>query len=462
MIIIIPILFFVISFTAFGKEFYIEKIEFQGCENKQLKEIKHYLKDQTKIQDIIKTLSNQTKFDKIKFIIKNKKLTVNVVEKPIIKNIDIHGDSATAVKLLLEKNMMIPGQKLDIVKLNFFKKQLKFVCKNAGIVHSNLIIKLYLNKKTNAVNIKVNFIQNGPIKIKDIFINGNNYYSTKRVKSILEFEKMSWLEQMLTDYSYYERFFDENMMILKMFYLNHGFLDFNIRSVKFFFDKNKKNTYILLDVHEGDKYKVGHITLKFKKKCDPKFGINLQNFISSQIKQYDTYSAEIESTLQNELTTYFHNNGFLKTKITHQATYIGKGLVNITYNCKNTTRSKIKDFKIKKNNIVSTRTLKKLVKQMEYNVGSKKNFDKIIEDFVKHALIKSAIIKFEEPKKTKKFANVIIEFEELKSSKLTAGLSYSKEFGLGINLASDMLNFLDLGYNLNTKLHKDNFALDKN
>ncbi|HFL8819512.1 MAG TPA: outer membrane protein assembly factor BamA [Candidatus Azoamicus sp. OHIO2] len=461
MIFIIPILFFLTSFTIQGKDFQIKKITVLGLKNYSQTTIIHRL-DNTDIRNINNVISELTLlniFEKINIYIKKNNLIINLKEKPRISTIKIHSKNKNIIDQLLTDYEILPSMLFDHGNLELFRYNLDTYCDLRGLHNFNLQIKLIKNKTENTVRIKINFSKNAPIKIKHFFIYGNKNYSLAHLTSILTLRKTSWTSWIYKSNVYSHFRLNKELKKLKDFYLDHGYPDFYIKSSKVFLNKNKKFAYLLIDIHEGIKYTISHVLLENKKTY--KFEEEVNELIAEHIKPGDVFSNKKATLLQQRLNNYFQYKGFLDIEITYILDRIGTGSANITYQYTKTPRTIINKIYFYDNDKISDMTLRKIITQMEKSIALTYKFEMARNSLTKNGYAKKFKFKLDKKKKPLK-KNILVHIEEKSGAKFIAGCSYSRANGIGLHVDADLLNFLGFGYDLLCKFNKNRKLSDFN
>lgn len=449
---IIFIIFFFTSFSIFGKEFYIKKIEFHGLKNHSSEAlINNIMNNRVKNNsDLLHFLAQLKIFDKIKIKINKNILNITVKEKPQINTIKYYGEDKDIVSDLLNRNNIIKGNLLEIGYLELFKCNLEDFLKLKQFTHFNLKIHLKKNKRNN-INIIINLVKIAPLKIKNINFHGNKNFSAKKLLCAMELgskQLFTWIY----DFKIYSKsILDKDIQKIKDFYMNNGFMDFYIRDVKIYINKQLKS-YILINVHEGPKYKIKNII--YQNEIDESKIDKINNFKNKFFKKNNTFSKKKLVKLQQKLTNFFKYKGFVNTKISYTTKYIGKGYLDIIYKYNKTKRLPIDNITFKGNYTISDVALRKYIYQFENNIAGNFNTGLIKKNITKAGYAKK--ITFDVKKNDKKplETNILIKLKEKQKNKFITGLSYNRLHGIALNINTEIANFFGTGYDLVCKFHR--------
>ncbi|MGH7990551.1 MAG: outer membrane protein assembly factor BamA, partial [Limisphaerales bacterium] len=187
-------------------------------------------------------------------------LTFIVQARPRISEIKIEGNKKLSKSKLRKKITVKAGQPLDEEKLFTDVQEMKKLYEKYG--YPDTQIKYVVDIDENAGRGSVTFqIKESPkIKISNIEFAGASAFTQKELRRQIK-TKRHWMWSWLTGNGVFKQDqFDDDKDALTQFYRSHGYLDFEIKDVKFEHPAAGKMV-IVFDVFEGKQYKVG--TVKF-------------------------------------------------------------------------------------------------------------------------------------------------------------------------------------------------------
>jgi outer membrane protein insertion porin family len=235
-------------------------------------------------------------------------LLVSVSEKPVIASIEFKGNDILQTDKLREGIRQVnlyEGAVFDKQVLSTLEKDLSKSYTSMG--RYNVTVQAEFKPlERNRVAIIVNIDEGTLTRISDITINGNTKFSDDDLLGIMELKKtniLSWWEK---DDRYSRSSLTADIEKIKSFYLDRGYLNFEILSTNVSISPNKKRLQISIDISEGEKYKFSKIS------------------ISGELDEFDVDELKKQVVAkENEL--------FSSRKVTETTTELGNYLGNFGY-----------------------------------------------------------------------------------------------------------------------------------
>ena len=210
----------------------------------------------------IKELYKQNYFKDIKVTEDNGVLTVTVVEKPVIANIDIAGIGENDQKTVKETLGIKKGEIYDEEKIKIAKLRIEKYYETKG--YFNTVVETStkeLNKNSFALDIIIN--RGEKIVIKKVKLCGAKKFDYSDIRSTIankQEEYLSWMwgfddgEVRLSDLQY-------DSLRIKDYYLRHGYLDVRVSNpfLKAYMDSYSAD--LTYNISEGEQYNVNKIDI---------------------------------------------------------------------------------------------------------------------------------------------------------------------------------------------------------
>ncbi len=188
--------------------------------------------------------------------------------------------------VLVKERPSIASIQVNGVK-DFPKDQLKDNMKYAGLAEARIFDKGALEKATqdlkrqyvargkygvtintrvtelerNRVSIVFDVVEGEVSKIKQINIVGNKIYPEADLLDLMKLSTPDWMSWFSKNDQYSKQKLSADMEALRSFYMDNGYLEFNINSTQISITPDKKDIYITINVTEGDKYTVSKVEL---------------------------------------------------------------------------------------------------------------------------------------------------------------------------------------------------------
>ena len=184
-------------------------------------------------------------------------VTVIVEEKPVVKEIIFEGNEKMRDRRLKKVIGTKEGDMLKFSKLSEDILEIKSFYERSGFQRVNVKYELEKDEELNQVTIRILVDEKARIRIKRVFIEGNEAIKTKKIKELMD-TRPAWF--------FRRGYFDEEMLEndlakIKMHYQDKGFLDISI-TPKFDYEEEKGLMYITLQIDEGEEYYVRKIIIR--------------------------------------------------------------------------------------------------------------------------------------------------------------------------------------------------------
>ena len=202
-------------------------------------------------------------FKDVKLKVDHGVLIVQVKERPSIASIEVNG-----------------------VK-DFPKDQLKQAMKYAGLAEARIFDRGALDKATqelkrqyvargkyavkvtttvtelerNRVSIVFNVVEGDVAKIKKINLIGNHVYPESQLLDLMKLGTPGFFSWFSSNDQYSKQKLSADLETLRSFYMDNGYLEFNIDSTQVSISPDKKDIYITVNLTEGEKYTVAKVSV---------------------------------------------------------------------------------------------------------------------------------------------------------------------------------------------------------
>ncbi|MCX7092749.1 MAG: outer membrane protein assembly factor BamA [Methylobacter sp.] len=190
-------------------------------------------------------------------------LIVRVVERPSIAKIIFEGNkdlSKDDLTKALKKIGLAEGKVFDQQVLDKVEQELS----RQYFSHGKYGLKITTdvsNLTRNRVGIHIKISEGRVAKIKQINIVGNTVFDDKTLLRHLELSTSNLLSFYTKDDQYSKQKLQADLESLRSYYLDRGYINFNIESTQVAITPDKKDIYVTINVKEGDVYKLEKVKL---------------------------------------------------------------------------------------------------------------------------------------------------------------------------------------------------------
>lgn len=260
-----------VSSAAKGdEEFVVEDIKVKGLQRISVGTVYNYLPinvgERFSLDNVgpaIKALFKTGFFKDISLEKDGSTLVVNVVERPFIAKIVFEGNkdlSKDDLTKALKKIGLSEGNVFDRQVLDKVEQELSRQYLSHG--KYGLKIKTEVSDLTrNRVGIHIKISEGRVTKIKEINIVGNNAFDDKTLLKTFELSTSNLLSFYSKDDQYSKQKLSADLETLRSYYLDRGYINFNIESTQVAITPDKKDIYVTVNVKEGDVYKLDKVKL---------------------------------------------------------------------------------------------------------------------------------------------------------------------------------------------------------
>lgn len=261
--------FSLVSFT-WAETFRIDDIRIEGLKRVSAKQIFSALPikvnseaSPSQLQDAVRAVFKTGFFSEIDIARDGNVLIVSVVERPAINRIEVSGNSILETKPLLDGLKgagLVEGDIFKQSSLEFIERELNAQYSAIGRYATKIDMEV-IELPQNQVNIAIDIIEGNTASIKHINIVGNKDFSEDDLQFLFQIKttgRWSWISG---NDKYAQQRLSGDLERLKSFYLNQGYLEFEVTSTQVSLSPDKETVYITVNVFEGQPYTINTIAL---------------------------------------------------------------------------------------------------------------------------------------------------------------------------------------------------------
>ena len=407
------------------------------------------------IRNGIRTLFRTGNFDNIYIARDGNILVVTLEERPSISEINIEGNKAIDTESLLEglkgaglsegkvfKRSTLEGMKMELTRQ--YVSQGRY---DAGIETD------VTSLPRNRVGVNINIDEGTTASIQHINIVGNLAYSDEDLMDLFELRSTGWLSWITSDNKYAKEKLSGDLNTLESYYLDSGYIKFNIDSSQVSVTPDREAVYITVNIIEGDKYEVGEVDLSGDIVLPE---AQLTPFIL--IKSGQTFSQAAVTSTEEWLTKRLGNEGYNFAKV--------EGIPEINDEDKTVAikffidpgkRTYVNRINFEGNLRTADEVLRREMRQMEGAPASSASIEQSRVRLERLGYFKQAAIDTQEVPGSDDLINLLYSVEEQSSGSIGASMGFSQDSGilLGANIQQD--NFLGTGKKIGISLNKSDY-----
>jgi len=220
--------------------------------------------DADKLVEASRTLFKTGLFTDIQLLRESDDLVVQVMERPSIANIEIEGNKDIAAEDLLDglkSAGMAEGKVFKRVTLERLELEILRSYVSQGR-YSASVEATVVELPRNRVDIEIQIDEGEVASILHINVVGNSAYSDEQLIDLMELKTPGFWSFITSDDKYSKEKLSGDLERIRSFYLNNGYIQFNIESTQVSVSPYKEDVFITINVTEGPQFTVRDFALK--------------------------------------------------------------------------------------------------------------------------------------------------------------------------------------------------------
>jgi outer membrane protein insertion porin family len=253
----------------------------------------------------LKTLYQTGLFADVKVRFDGSTLFINVVENPIINQIDFEGQSKVSQKDLEKEVQLKPRTVFTRSKVQADVQRIIELYRRNGKFAASVDPQI-IQRPQNRVDLIFSINEGPSTGVARINFIGNKVFDDDTLKGQLATEESDWYKFLTTNDNYDPDRLTFDREMLRRFYVSRGYADFHVVSAVAELTADRRSFYITFTVDEGVKYKFGKVAIESSiRELTP---ADLRP--SVKIKSGDDYNAELIQKGIDALTNAAGTKGY--------------------------------------------------------------------------------------------------------------------------------------------------------
>ncbi|MFZ2315104.1 MAG: outer membrane protein assembly factor BamA [Gammaproteobacteria bacterium] len=464
-----------ISSSAYAQQsFVVQKIEVQGLQRVTPATVESYLpikRGQTLRSDntaaVVRALYKTGFFDHITLSRDGGTLIINVVERPTIGQLKIKGNSVIPTdKLTIVLNSLdiADGRVYNPVVLERIKQSLLNQYYQLGRYNARVDITTKPMPR-NRVLVNIDISEGLVSKIKRINIIGNHVFKDSTLVKNMDVSTTNIWSIVTQSDRYSEERLETSLDKLRGYYMDHGYVRFEVKSSQAEVTPDRKSVYINIVVDEGEQYTVSGYDITGKL-IFPKEDFNKLVKVHSG----DVFSRQKALDTQKAITDYLGEKGYMfATVALHPKINDKTKQVFLDFEIKPGKRAYVRHITFSDNHHTNDYVLRREMVQMEAAPVSTQKLETskhrlLMLPFIKEADMSVQPAKNRNGEDTSDMVDVNYKVKEDNSAQASVKLGYSQINRTTIGAGLTQKNFFgtgnDFGINLSRSKFQQVYAID--
>lgn len=455
--------------SAQAAEFVVQDIQVDGLQRLSAGTVFNYLPVQAgatisekDYPEIIRALFKTGFFTDVNLERNGNVLVVTVTERPAISEVRIQGNqdiSTDDLKKALTQVGLAEGRVFDRSLLDKVEQELLQQYYSRGRYAVQIKSQVQPLER-NRVAITIDISEGAVASIRQINIVGNKAFTEKELVGLLQSSTSGWFSFFTKDDQYAKQKLAADIETLRSFYLDRGYLKFNIESTPVSITPDKQDVYITINVTEGEPFTIENIQLAGD------FGIvaeaELRQLIN--IQPGETFSRAKITEATKKIGERLGQEGYAFANINTVPQINDESRkVDLTFVVDPGRRVYVRRINFQGNTKTQDEVLRREMRQAEGAWYSTKDLDRSKTRLQRLDYLESVNVETPAVPGTNDQVDVNYTVVERPSGSLMFGVGYGQDSGVLLNASVTQNNFLGTGNQLSVVLNNssasDNYSI---
>lgn len=393
-------------------------------------------------------------FNDVKLYRDGNVLIVQLVELPTITAIEIDGNKAIQTDMLLDglkqsglaEGLVFKRSTLERISLELERQYVA-----QGRYDANIETEV-VPLPRNRVSLKIHVEEGSVASIKHINIVGNEVFADEELLKQFQLQTTSFWSWYSSDDKYSREKLAGDLEKLRSYYLDRGYIRFNIESTQVSVSPEKDGVYITINVTEGDIYSVNDVKMAGNLVLDESEFTRLQ-----LIKNGDTFSRRKVTVSSDLMSKRLGNDGYTFAKVDGIPKIDDENkTVDLTFFVEPGKRTYVHSINFAGNENTKDEVLRREMVQMEGGWASTDKIESGKSRLNQLGFFKSVNVETPAVPGTDDQIDVNYSVEEQLSGSLNFNIGYAGGSGMILGASVSQNNFLGTGNRMSLGVQKNN------
>lgn len=412
--------------------------------------------DRARSSEAIRALFRTGFFSDVRLERQGDILVVVVAERPAINSLTLRGNKDVKTEELtkgLANIGLSEGETYDPLALDRVTQELLRQYNNRG-KYGVTITPTVNQLDRNRVDIVIEIAEGKASRIRDINLVGNETYAEDDVRRSWESNTSNWLSWYRRDDQYSREKLSGDLEKLTNYYLDRGYVDFNVESTQVSISPDKRDIFITANVSEGEVYKISEV----KVSGDTVLPLEeIEKLVL--VKPDQTFSRALTELSTDSIVATLSNIGYAFAQVTPVPDIDREGrTVALNFFVQPGPRVHVRRVVFKGNTSTADEVMRREMRQFEGGWYSQAAIDRSKIRLQRLGFFEEVDITTPEVAGAPDQVDVVVTVKERNSGQFTFGLGYQQAFGLITSLQLTQNNFLGTGNRVSVQVQRDAYS----
>ncbi|MCL6416377.1 outer membrane protein assembly factor BamA [Aestuariirhabdus sp. Z084] len=382
-------------------------------------------------------------------------LVITVVERPSISEIEIVGNKAIETEALLDglsQSGLAEGEIFQQATLEGIQMELQ----RQYVAQGRYDAKINANvtpQPRNRVSISIDVNEGSVAAISHVNVVGNTVFEQDDLLDLFELKETNWLSFYSSDDKYSREKLSGDLERLRSYYLDRGYLNFNISSTQVSIAPDKQRVFITVNIDEGELYKVAEVKL-----AGDLIVPEEQMRILLLVKEGQTFSNKVITSTEELISRRLGNEGYTFANVQGiPQPNEEDNTVDVTFFVDPGKRAYVRRISFIGNTKTQDEVLRREMRQMEGAWASTFNIEQSKTRLDRLGFFKEVNVETPSVPGTTDQIDVEYSVEEQASGSVSASVGFSTGSGIILGANVQQNNFLGSGNQVNIGLNTSEF-----